>query len=118
MKTYRVKRTERFDKWLGKLDGVTQTRINFRLRRVGEGNFGDHHGVGGGVSEMRLDFGRGYRLYYTIWEDTVVLLLIGGDKSGQQRDIDRAHDMLPEALKWLRAELKREEQEQEANDEN
>ena len=116
MRTYHVKRTERFDRWFKKLDKATQARIDFRLRRAGEGHFGDHHGVGGEVSEMRLDFGPGYRLYYTVWEyrGQALLLLVGGDKSTQNRDIERAKTLVAEARAQAEREIDAElEQEQE-----
>ena len=64
-----------------------------RIDRMEEGNFGDHWSVGGGVSELRVNVGEGYRIYYTIRQQTVVILLCGGDKTSQQRDIRRAQQM-------------------------
>ena len=61
-----------------------------------EGNFGDHRSVGGGVGELRIDVGGGYRIYYTIRNNAVVILLCGGDKSRQQKDIERARRMAGE----------------------
>ena len=61
-----------------------------RLDRVAEGNFGDHRSIGGGVSELRINRGPGYRVYYTIRQRTVVVLLCGGDKASQKRDIEIA----------------------------
>ena len=80
---------------------------------------GDHHGVKGadGISEMRLDFGPGYRLYYTAWEyrGQVLMMLLGGDKSTQPRDIKKAKAMLPAAKaraeREIDKELKRREEE-------
>lgn len=65
-------------------------RIADRVSRLEEGNFGDSHSVGNGVSEMRINIGPGYRLYYTLRRQEVVILLIGGDKSTQTRDIEKA----------------------------
>ena len=56
------------------------------------GNAGDAKSVGGGISEMRIDYGPGYRVYYAQHEDTLVLLLCGGDKRTQAKDIEAAHD--------------------------
>ena len=73
-----------------------QARIATRIERAEEGNFGDHQSVGQGVSEMRVHVGKGYRIYYTIRDNTAVILLCGGDKSSelrQRRDIERAHQM-------------------------
>ena len=80
-----------FADWFNALRDIkTQARIEARLRRIGLGLFGDHRPVGGGVLEMRLDFGPGFRIYYTRVAQDVVLLLCGGDKSTQRRDIQRA----------------------------
>ena len=57
---------------------------------------GDHKAVGGGVSELRIDVGKGYRVYYTMRDNMVVILLCGGDKSSQQEDIHRARNMASE----------------------
>lgn len=61
-----------------------------RIRRVASGNFGDHKAVGEGVYELRLFFGSGYRIYYALAGTRIVLLLAGGDKKGQSRDIEKA----------------------------
>ena len=74
----------------------TLSRIAVRLDRAEDGNFGDHQSVGKGVSEMRLSFGNAYRIYYTIRGLTVVILLCGGTKSSQKRDIERAQQMAEE----------------------
>lgn len=102
MKVYTIKQTEQFNGWLAKLDAGTRARINTRLRMVHDwGHLGDHHGLkdAPGISEMRMGFGPGYRLYYTIWEyrGQVLLLLLGGDKSTQTRDVRKAKAMLTEA---------------------
>lgn len=67
-----------------------------RVRQAEHGNLGDTKSVGGGVSEMRIDVGAGYRLYYTRRGDILVILLVGGDKSTQDKDIRRAQAMLGE----------------------
>ncbi len=80
-----------FTEWLNGLrDKATTNRIRARITRVSLGGFGVVEAVGQGVSELKLDFGAGYRLYFAMSEKTVVLLLIGGDKSTQQRDIETA----------------------------
>ena len=82
---------EPFSQWLISLrDTKSQTRIRKRLDQIEGGNFGDCESVGGGVFEMRLHFGAGYRIYFGGISNTVVLLLCGGDKSSQARDIERA----------------------------
>jgi putative addiction module killer protein len=68
-------------------------KIRICLSRVELGNFGDHHSIGDGVSELRLSYGPGYRLYYTIRERVIVILLCGGDKSSQNRDIKKAKEL-------------------------
>ena len=69
---------------------MAKTRILIRIRRVSLGNFGDVKPVGEGVSELRLDFGPGYGVYFLRKGDTLVVLLGGGDKRTQARDIQRA----------------------------
>ena len=89
--------TAPFEKWLKRLrDRLAQGAIIARLKRIRSGNFGDHRSVGGGVSELRIDVGKGYRVYCTIRQKTVVILLCGGDKSSQQNDIQRARHMASE----------------------
>ena len=86
--------TEIFERWLRRLrDQRAKASIVVRLRRLEEGNFGDHRAVGGGVGELRIDVGQGYRVYYIVHRATVIVLLCGGDKSSQQRDIRRARQM-------------------------
>ena len=94
---YRVVRSATFIDWLrGLRDKRAQARINIRIERLEEGNFGDHRSVGRGVSELRINVGPGYRVYYVIRERVVVVLLCGGEKATQQRDIKRAQRMAEE----------------------
>ncbi|MFT3963327.1 type II toxin-antitoxin system RelE/ParE family toxin [Propionivibrio sp.] len=87
-------RSIEFDAWLSALkDKVGRARIAYRIRAAEHGNFGDCEPVGEGVSEMRVHVGPGYRIYYTRRGKVVYLLLLGGDKSSQQRDIKRAVEM-------------------------
>ncbi len=80
-----------FRDWLGSLrDLRAVARIRARLTRIRAGNFGKVRALGGGVSELKIDHGPGYRVYCAMAGQTVVLLLIGGDKSTQRRDIDTA----------------------------
>lgn len=80
-----------FDKWLfGLKDKATIARILVRLDRVAFGNLGDVKSVGEGVSELRLSFGSGYRIYFAQDGDKIILLLCGGDKSSQDKDIKTA----------------------------
>ena len=86
-----------FLRWLRELrDKRARARIAIRIDRVQEGNLGDHKAVGGGISELRINVGPGYRVYYTIRDRTVVILLCAGDKSSQQQDIKRAQKMASE----------------------
>ena len=87
-------RSVEFDAWLSRLkDKVGRARVVHRLRSAEHGNFGDCEPVGAGVSEMRIHVGPGYRVYFTRRAEVVYLLLVGGDKSSQKRDIQRAIDM-------------------------
>jgi putative addiction module killer protein len=80
-----------FLKWLNTLkDSTTRLRIRRRLDRVEQGNFGDCEPVGDGISELRLFFGSGYRIYIAEWEDEIIILLCGGDKKSQKKDIQLA----------------------------
>lgn len=89
-----VVRTDDFDQWLRKLkDRVGRLRIVERLDRLAAGNPGDAKPVGRGVWELRLRFGPGYRVYYLHDGPRVILLLCGGDKATQQRDIERAYKL-------------------------
>jgi len=71
-------------------DKKTRNRIDKRLAKLEDGNFGDYRSVGGGIFELRLHFGPGYRIYFRQIENTLVLLLCGGDKASQQQDIELA----------------------------
>ena len=79
-----------FIDWLDKLDIKTQARINNRLSRIKIGSFGDFKSVGDKVFELRFFFGSGYRIYYCIIEEKIVLILSGGNKDNQSRDIEKA----------------------------
>ena len=73
--------------WIRSLDGVASRRVSGRINRFREGNLGDHKSLGGGLYESRIFFGPGYRLYYFLVNGEVVLLLCGGSKAKQQKDI-------------------------------
>lgn len=80
-----------FTEWLTNLrDRDAHARISARLNRLKLGNFGSVKALGDGVCEMKIDYGPGYRLYYAMQGKSIVLLLIGGDKSTQKQDIKRA----------------------------
>lgn len=94
---YEVRRTAAFIDWLtGLRDVQSRARIAKRIDRIEQGNLGDARSVGGGVSELRFAFGPGYRVYYTMRGSVVVILLCGGDKGSQDRDIERAIGMAKE----------------------
>ena len=83
-----------FDVWFESLkDRQTARRIQARIDRAEEGNFGDHKAVGEGVSEMRIHHGPGFRVYFTQRGMEIVILLAGGDKSSQTQDIATAHEL-------------------------
>ena len=86
-----VRQTEIFARWLANLrDGRAQARINTRIRRLSIGNPGDTRSVGGGVSELRIDYGPGYRVYFVRRSEALVILVSGGDKRTQDHDIAMA----------------------------
>jgi len=97
MGQYEIFTTETFDAWIDNLkDTNVRTMIFKYVDRMADGNLGDVRYVGDGVIERKIDIGPGYRLYFTQIENTVLLLLCGGDKSTQQRDITRARKLKKE----------------------
>ena len=80
-----------FREWLETLDIAVRARVQARMLRFELGNLGDHKSVGAGVSEGRLTFGSGYRIYFGKDGDSIIVLLLGGSKASQARDIRRAH---------------------------
>jgi putative addiction module killer protein len=94
------KTTDEFEEWLGRLkDRQGRARIFSRIDSVRRGKLGDCAPVGEGVSEMRIHYGPGYRLYFTRIGETVYLLLLGGDKSSQSKDIRNAIGLAREIRK-------------------
>jgi len=86
-----IQQTETYAKWFaGVRDRVTRARIDIRIRRLSLGNAGDTKPVGEGVSELRVDHGPGYRIYFIQRGEVVIVLLAGGDKSTQDKDIRNA----------------------------
>ncbi len=91
---YEISITQVFVKWLDRLkDTKAKISVVRRVERMSAGLFGDSKFLGEGVSELRIDVGAGYRVYYTIENDKIIILLIGGDKSTQTRDILKAKKM-------------------------
>ena len=82
--------------WLDSLDKPNKIRIQSRLTRLLENNFGDHKKIDNEISELRFNFGSGYRIYYTEVDNIIVLLINGGDKSTQNKDIQKAKIILAE----------------------
>jgi putative addiction module killer protein len=92
---FTVQLTSQFEEWLDDLDDQrAQVRIAARLRQAEAGNLGDWKSVGGEISEMRVNFGPGYRLYFTRRGNILIVMLAGGNKSSQAADIRRAKRIL------------------------
>lgn len=92
--TWEIRETDTFRVWFeGLRDSEVQLRIGVRIRRMSLGNFGDAKRVGDRVSELRIPCGSGYRVYFTRRANSVIVLLVGGDKSTQRRDIERAKEL-------------------------
>lgn len=97
-----IRRTENFDRWLRKLrDPNAKARIQIRIDRLARGLFGDVRDVGQGLSELRIDYGPGYRIYLMRRGDVLMILLWGGDKRTQDSDIKQAKAMADE---WKRSD--------------
>jgi putative addiction module killer protein len=90
-----------FARWFNRLAPVTAARIDKYIRRMAQGNFGDFKSVGGGVQELRVDYGPGYRVYYGRDGGCLVILLAGGSKRSQAKDIAEAKD------RWARYKKER-----------
>lgn len=96
---FQIQQTDVFSAWLSGLrDPKSKARIVARIESARLGNLGDVKSLGGGLSEMRVHFGTGYRLYFVRTGKIVLLLLSGGDKSTQKRDIERARRMRKELI--------------------
>jgi putative addiction module killer protein len=93
---YFIEKTPEFDKWLRKLkDLKAKAKILFRIQKLEkDGHFGDCKSVGNGIRELRINFAKGYRVYFYEKNGKVIVLLIGGDKSTQQEDIKKAKEIL------------------------
>jgi putative addiction module killer protein len=94
---FEVRQTAVYSDWFIRLrDRQAQARINLRIRRLSLGNFGDAKPVGGGVAELRIDYGPGYRIYFVRRGKALVILLCGGDKGTQASDIRKARSLAEE----------------------
>jgi len=92
---YFIEKTIEFDKWLRKLkDLKAKAKILFRLQRIEtDGHFGDCKPMGDGIRELRVNYAKGYRVYFKEKDGKIIILLIGGDKSSQQKDISKAKEI-------------------------
>ncbi len=88
-----IRQTDVFIRWLARQDNDVTARIVTRLRRIELGNFGEAKSVGGGVSEIRVDYGPGFRVYFVRRGGAVVILLCAGTKKTQSRDIAKAQQL-------------------------
>jgi putative addiction module killer protein len=92
-----IRQTEDYRKWFDKLkDRNARARIDIRIRRLSLGNPGDVKALGEGVSELRIDYGPGYRVYFTRKGGLLIILLAGGDKTTQASDIKKARELVHE----------------------
>jgi len=92
---FEIEVTKAFEKWFRNLrDRKARAKINIRIRKASLGNLSDSKSVGGGVSEMRIDYGPGYRVYFTKKDKVIIILLYGGNKKTQSGDIRTAREIL------------------------
>ncbi len=92
---FRIEKTVEFDKWIRKLKDIrAKAKILFRIQKLEtDEHFGDCKPVGGGIIEMRINYAKGYRVYFKEKENKIIILLIGGEKSSQQKDIKKAKEI-------------------------
>ena len=92
---YFIEKTTEFDKWFRKLNDLrAKAKILFRLQKLEtEEHFGDCKPVGNGISELKINYAKGYRVYFKENDGKIIILLIGGDKSTQQKDIEKAKEI-------------------------
>ena len=92
---YFIEKTDEFDKWLRKLKDLrAKAKILIRIQKLeSNGHFGDCESVGGGITELRIHYAKGYRVYLKEKDGRIIVLLIGGDKSTQKKDIKRAKEL-------------------------
>ena len=91
---YVVSKTDVFVEWFRSLkDDIIKQKIRLCIDRIGMGNLGDHHAINEGISEIRIHYGAGYRIYYAMRKQKIIILLCGGDKSSQKQDIKRAKEL-------------------------
>ena len=92
---YFIEKTTEFDKWFRKLNDLrAKAKILLRLQKLeNEEHFGDWKSVGNGISELKINYAKGYRIYFKETDGKIIILLIGGDKSTQQKDIEKAKEI-------------------------
>ncbi len=92
---YFIEKTAEFDKWLKKLKDLrAKAKILFRIQKLeNEEHFGDCKPVGDRISELKINYAKGYRIYFKEMDEKIIILLIGGDKSTQQKDIEKAKEL-------------------------
>ncbi|UBM59480.1 type II toxin-antitoxin system RelE/ParE family toxin [Marinilongibacter aquaticus] len=92
---YFIEKTTEFDKWLKKLKDIrAKAKIIFRIQKIeSDEHFGDCKPVGDGIRELRINYAKGYRVYFKEKGDKIIILLVGGDKSTQQKDIEKAKEI-------------------------
>jgi len=90
-----IEKTTEFDKWFRKVkDLKAKAKILFRIQKIeNDGHLGDYKSVGDGIRELRVNFAKGYRVYFKEKDRKIIVLLIGGDKSTQQKDIEKAKEI-------------------------
>ena len=94
---YKIKKSSHFEKWMKALKDIKgKISIARRIERMSHGNFGDVKSVGDGVTELRIRVGPGYRVYFSEFDNKLIVLLVGGDKSTQSKDINKAKALLEE----------------------
>ncbi|MDO9154922.1 MAG: type II toxin-antitoxin system RelE/ParE family toxin [Paludibacter sp.] len=93
---YIIEKTSEFEKWLRKLKDLrAKAKILFRLQKIEDDeHFGESESVGNGIRELKIDYAKGYRVYFKESDGKIIILLVGGDKSTQQKDIERAKGIL------------------------
>ena len=92
---YFIEKTSEFDKWLRKLKDLrAKAKILFRIQKLeSDEHFGDCKPVGNGINELKIDYAKGYRIYFKETDEKIIILLIGGDKSTQPKDIEKAKEI-------------------------
>jgi len=92
---YFIEKTTEFDKWIKKLNDLrAKAKILFRIQKLeNDEHFGNCEPVGDGIRELKINYAKGYRVYFKEIEGKIIILLVGGDKSTQQKDIDKAKDI-------------------------